>query len=395
MADQTKKMGETKRQHYVPRFVLRGFSADQKTTSVMLLADGRVVQKASIKEQCAEDYFYGAGQSLERSFAKEEAKIAGYLGIRDRATLEAFSEDVLWDFKSFLHYQHARTLAAAERFEHFLASMARSVMLATARLNNEPPDYVRTIENLKVLKNPQVERIWYACKSRPVIADLNIKFIMTERAEGFVVGDHPVVAYNQFAEHHPVLRRFPTITSLAVKGLQYFMPLSSSVVLAAYDPVVYKYGGNSVVCRAGPRDVKFLNAMQAVNSLKCVYFDRKRVQQSDLDELLAKQRSHPSVHKTDISTSPFNVCGDGRLSRFMVSSYRDVRVGAKLSFVKVLDGHSYRDYSGASLPVRSPQLMEIAKAYGEHLDEEFEREQERRKTCEANPDAHQRSDQER
>ena len=35
----TKKKGDTKRQHYVPQFILRKFSADERNTSILRLKD--------------------------------------------------------------------------------------------------------------------------------------------------------------------------------------------------------------------------------------------------------------------------------------------------------------------------------------------------------------------
>jgi hypothetical protein len=48
----------------------------------------------------------------------------------------------------------------------------------------------------------------------------------------------------------------------------------------------------------------------------------------------------------------------------------EVRLGTKLSFIRTIDGHSYEDYEGPSVPIRSQQVMEFANFYGKVLEEE-------------------------
>lgn len=58
--------------------ILRNFSNDGKR--ICLILDGERVDGASIGRQCQEDYFYGSDNILEKSFAKEEDKLAAFLG---------------------------------------------------------------------------------------------------------------------------------------------------------------------------------------------------------------------------------------------------------------------------------------------------------------------------
>jgi hypothetical protein len=52
------KKGETKRQHYVPRMILRNFSTDGKRCSLYILSEGQRVDKVSIANQCYKDYLW-------------------------------------------------------------------------------------------------------------------------------------------------------------------------------------------------------------------------------------------------------------------------------------------------------------------------------------------------
>jgi hypothetical protein len=209
-------------------------------------------------------------------------------------------------------------------------------------------------------------------KAFPILLDIDVKFITTDRIPGFVISDHPVVAYNQFAEHHPILKLYATSTGMALKGLQLFMPASPRMVLAVFDPSTYLYGGKSSVCRAGPNDVVCLNRMQVVNALKCWYFHEDMIDGAILGDLAKARATHPSVYEKTVVTGPMMEREDGKISQMIIAHRNEVRLGAKLTFIRTVDGHSYEDYVGSSVPVRSPVLFEKAREFGRLLEREVE-----------------------
>ena len=363
------RKGETKRQHYVPRMILRNFSKDGKRIS--LVVDGKRIDDVSLRDQCQEDYFYGADQVMEKSFADGEAKMAAFFGDLAPERFANLSDEDVHQLRLFVAYQHARTRGAAEHLSKFTGAFAKQTLRDSLILNKNTEITPEDLESVEIgIQRAQNEAIWLAAKTNPVLFDMNVKFITTARTPGFIIADHPVVAYNQFAEHHPILSRYPTATGLALKGLQLFMPLSPSMVLAVFDPSTYEYGGKSSVCKAGPADVAHLNRMQAVNAHSCFYFDDRRMNDAALDNLAETRRQHPSVYEKHVATSPMIQRQDGTMSRFVAVHHTEVRVGAKLSFIRTIDGHSYEDYEGPSVPIRSREVMEFANAYGKMLEEE-------------------------
>ena len=58
-------MAEKKRQHYVPRFHLKLFSEDGVSINLFNIKTGKIIEKAAIKGQCQEDYFYGKDLKVE------------------------------------------------------------------------------------------------------------------------------------------------------------------------------------------------------------------------------------------------------------------------------------------------------------------------------------------
>jgi hypothetical protein len=265
--------------------------------------------------------------------------------------------------------QHARTRGAAEHLSNFAGAFMKETVRASVVLNKNQDISERDLDQVQIrLTAAQNETIWQATKSMPVLADMAVKFITTDRSTGFVVSDHPVVAYNQFAEHHPVLRYYPTRSALAAKGLQLFMPLSPSMMIAIFDPSTYEYGGKKTVCRAGAADVAFLNRMQAVSAFSCVYFHEARVDEPALSDLTQWRVRHPSVYSKRVQTSPFIRRPDGRISQFVVTYQTEMALGAKLSFVRTTDGHQYTSHDGPCVPVRSPTLLSEAERFGEVLE---------------------------
>lgn len=52
-------MAKNKKQHFVPRFYLRKFSADGRSVNIWNLTNEKRIQGANLKNQCYKDYFYG------------------------------------------------------------------------------------------------------------------------------------------------------------------------------------------------------------------------------------------------------------------------------------------------------------------------------------------------
>jgi hypothetical protein len=211
--------------------------------------------------------------------------------------------------------------------------------------------------------------VWQACTTTVILSDLHAKFLVTDRTPGFVISDHPVALTNHYVEHHLHLKHLLGITGLAAKGLQLFMPLSPSVVLAIFDPGAYEYGGKSLVCRAGPADVAGLNRMQAVTAHRCIYFDPRRMDEEILQEIMHVREKHAPVHTRSALESDFVQRDDGSLSQFVVVSGGEVRLGDKLSFVRLRDHESYHGYPYAYAPVRSQELLELSMLQRQLLDQ--------------------------
>jgi hypothetical protein len=330
------------------------------------LATGKRVADASIAKQCYGDYFYGDDNIIEKSLSNEEANWSTFFGDLDPARLEQLSKNELILIRLFMMYQHARTLGAAEHVNELHGSLARMLLKDKVARDESGKFSPKDIDGLRIrLTNAPNESMWQAVKSMPAFIDLSAKFIYTDRRPGFVLSDNPAVIYNQFVEKNEHLRHFPTSHGLMIKGLQMFMPLSPSMMLALFDPGVYEYGGKKAVCKAGPKDIAFLNRMHSVSASSCLYFDEDRITDEALADLQGVRKRHPSIYE---QKAEFIERDDGGSNRIFFTYRPDIRLGASLSFIRHTDGHSYADHIGAFPPVRSPEQAQLGHDFGEALE---------------------------
>jgi hypothetical protein len=63
---------------------------------------------------------------------------------------------------------------------------------------------------------------------------------------------------------------------------------------------------------------------------------------------------------------------DGKLAKVIHLANRSARFGVRLSFARITDKTSYEGYRLALLPVRSEELVELTKRWGEFMKEKGE-----------------------
>lgn len=348
-------MADKKRQHYVPRLILREFSQDRATTSVLVLDSGDAIHGASINRQCFENYFYGEDGKVEDTLAQIEGLFATLLGDRSPERLEALTDADMLLLTFFVQLQRGRTVAAAEQISEQTDSFLKAALAGDPRLND-----LGDLDQFRIGSDrPQSESLFYAALAWPLLLDLKLKFLVPNGKLGFVVSDDPVILYNQYAEHHPIYRHHPATVGLAMKGLQVFLPLSPRLCFALFDPLSYEYGSpNRRVVSLGLRDVRLLNQMQALNAQECLYFDRSEMNDDDLWALAKARQAGRGWRTARIYKSEEIPEVDGTTSQIIGLSQPSLRVSKKLGCVAALGRGSELD--PPRLPRRSTVLRELA-----------------------------------
>ncbi len=368
-----KKRFSTKKQHYVPRFLLRQFSLDRRSISMLALKSKLRIEEASIAGQCYGDYFYGDDGTMEKAFAKEETEISSFIRNASPSTLEQLTQPQLHALLKFVYWQRVRTQGTVDQLNNQTDAVAKSLLRETVARNPNMKFTQKDLDSVIIkLTNPQSDAIFAASKALPLIFDLSIKFVLSPPGTQFAVSDHPVAACNQFVENDPYLSQRHGWTGMAAKGLQFFLPLSPSVTVAVYDPTTYEYGSpKSLLCRAGVRDVAVLNKLQAVTAVDALYF-AKTFPERLIEELMTERESHRPIRETDVKLGNITKRPDGKESQLMVVSGVNLRLGRKISFVRLLEKTNYRNYIAAIIPIRNEGLLQLSEGFSKYLDEQVE-----------------------
>lgn len=369
-----KKLFSTKRQHYVPRLLLRQFSDDGQSISMVVLKTGHRVEEASIVGQCYGDYFYGNDGSMEKAFGYEETRVGSIIRDTSPSALEKLTQLQLEDLRKFVHWQSARTLGTVNQLNNQTETLVKSLMRAKLARDPIAKFTPKDLDSVVVkLTNPQSDAIFAASKALPIILDLAVKFVMAPPGAEFVISDHPVAACNQFVENDAYLSQRRGWTGLAAKGLQLFLPISPNITLAVYDAATYEYGSpKNLLCHANVHDVALLNKLQAITAVNTLYFARTFSAQL-IEKLRGERESHRPIRETDIRFGNITKRLDGNESQLIAVAGVDVRLGRKFSFVKQLEKRSYRNYEMAIIPLRNKGLVDLSDGFAKYLDEEVEK----------------------
>jgi len=145
-----------KRHHFVPQFVLRGFSADGASVPTFVLETGELHRHASVRGQCAEEYLYGRESHMEDAFAESEGRVAAvlrHLAAEDMSpfageyrahefpeTLAAFQElqaHPLHAVREYVYYQAHRTVASTAALDEAIDAQAKRWLRSDPRLKPE------------------------------------------------------------------------------------------------------------------------------------------------------------------------------------------------------------------------------------------------------------------
>lgn len=381
------KLFATKNQHYVPRLLLRKFSADpvverdRRFISLYILKAGRRVNQASISNECSDDYFYGTDGRLETALGLEEAKISRLIKDLSPEALDNLTGEDLHQFRMFAHWQRARTQAMVNQLNNQADALIKT--LAREQVAHQPDLEISSedIDQVKVtLTHPQLLAMSGASKTIPFVCDLAVKFIQAPPTVEFILSDHPTVACNQFVENNQYLSGRNGWTGMAIKGLQMFLPLSPELTLALYDPTTYEYGSpKSRICSANKRDVALLNKLQAINAVYSLYF-RDSFPDQFLEELRQERELQPPIRDIRVNLGKMTAKPDGTESQVISLSGVNVRLGKKFHFVRQLQTPSYKGYSDVRLPIRDENSYAVYQELSRQFDHEVREKRKRRET---------------
>ncbi len=256
---------EYKSQHFVPQCYLRSFAIDNERRSIGLynIKHNRTVNGASIKNQCAKDYFYdktGALDAVFSGFEGKYAEIVRRLIINDTSNME----DDLNFLRHFSYLQHIRTEAMAKGLALMVTDMADFVFE-----NDAEGRAWATFDPASISQ----DSISNFIATAPYLYGLQDCIVVNNTQNPFITSDNPAVVVNRF--HVQRQGQEQGGAGLLSSGFMLILPLTPRLLFITYDKGVYGTDltkGAAVVARR-TRDVEALNALQVMKASQNLYFD--------------------------------------------------------------------------------------------------------------------------
>ncbi|MFZ6638421.1 DUF4238 domain-containing protein [Undibacterium sp. TC4M20W] len=345
-------MAEKKKQHYVPKFLLRNFSwlPEKKLINIFNLRRKEIFKNGNLKDQCYEDYFYGKDLIAENLLGFVEGgaskiisdMIAG--GICP-ARFSVEHETLL----AFVLLQHARTKHKAESVNLQAEEIAKIALTREGKFSD------KDLENISIrLVQPTDIPLSIAIDGLPLVYDLEIKILINETDKDFIICDNPVVYRNQFLYE----RTISSNIGLACQGLQIFLPISPRHVVILFDKNCYKLGKKNSDCVAilDDRDVVRLNHLQWLNVNENIYFGES-VSSGELFRGHYEIEKYYSKLRPVINQEPEQDIGNGVFRTRLVMGTPEQKMPLSLSFIKQRKSMSPEEKNHEEPLVRDRELI--------------------------------------
>jgi hypothetical protein len=255
------------KQHVVPRFYLRRFSADGKQLNVYNLKRNKSFPGASLKGQCYGRNVYGEGPALEKLLAQMEGDFARVTGAIVETNALPLNLPDHFHLLHFLASQHVRPMGAIDEMNASLDLQMKYILKkqGMSKYSDEEMDLVRIN-----LTNPGAALISAMPKCARAMLDLGMILVIPPASREFITSDHPFILYNTYCEIPPVTRLGGN--GVVCIGAQLFMPLSPRLLLALYDGKIYTTRDQGELHTATERDVDTINFLQAVFAKENLYY---------------------------------------------------------------------------------------------------------------------------
>ena len=254
-----------RRQHYLPKFYLKGFECASGRIHLFSLNSRRPIRNAKLKTQCYKRGFYGADGEIETALSGFENHVAPILqAIRADGLLPGRRTSDWRRILEFVGLQSLRTLKSEHLANQFVDKLIKQIHWRDPRFIEQDLERAQFGFDHAALFLMQ-----HLAARTEGFSDLK-RHVLVANEKSFFASDNPVFLYNQYCEG---IDR--GTTGSVLKGLQVFFPLSPRFCLVLYDPAIYDTGfkagfaGKSI---ASNHDVDALNEMQIIAAHQNVYF---------------------------------------------------------------------------------------------------------------------------
>ena len=248
-------------QHYVPKFILRNFLADDKKDRVSVFAKStRRGFVTAVKNVMAERKFndFRVSDSLMGSIEEgsgriENAVLPLYRRILEEQRLSGSLEEKE-TLALFISFQMLRTRAWRDSFVEMEEQLDEHLQKRGASINQVEGYTPLTDDNLKLLHARSIKES--LPKFTEILSTKDLLLLRAKRGRAFYLGDDPVVLYND-EPRDP----FWGNIGLTVKGIQIYVPLSADMMLAAWCPSILREMEESSSAAHAKLDTAYVNTI--------------------------------------------------------------------------------------------------------------------------------------
>ncbi len=345
-------MAEKKKQHYVPKFLLRNFSwfPEKKLINIFNLRRKEIFKNGNLKDQCYEDYFYGKDLIAENLLGFVEGGVSKIISdMIARGICPARFSVEHETLLAFVLLQHARTKHKAESVNLQAEEIAKIALSREGKFSD------KDLENISIrLIQPTDIPLSIAIDGLPLVYDLEMRILINETDKDFIICDNPVVYRNQFLYE----RTISSNIGLACQGLQIFLPISPRHVVILFDKNCYKLGKKNSDCVAilDNRDVVRLNHLQWLNVDENIYFGES-VSSGELFRGHYETEKYYSKLRPVINQEPDQDIGNGVFRTRLAMGTPEQKMPLSLSFIKQRKSMSPEEKNHEEPLVRDRELI--------------------------------------
>src|SRR6266436_6771105 len=187
-------MPQNKKHHYVPRFYLKRFTANERLINLYNLKAERKILDARLKGQCYRNYLYGQDGPIEKALSHIEGgasqlmrKIDHYKMPPPPGTEDHYLMIV------YLMMQRGRTVYASDTINEMFDKMTKATL----------SDYFKQQKGIDLsefeigIEDSASYALALSMRMYPLLFDMHYKLFVNKTNVEFITSDHPVVLYNQ------------------------------------------------------------------------------------------------------------------------------------------------------------------------------------------------------
>lgn len=273
---------KVKKQHYVPRFLLKKFG-NNDNVNIYDFTKNEVRINQPIEQVFQELYFYGEDNVVEKILGKIEdvaaskitSIIAGHYSSlnMDKTDLIRFINSLLMRTKQSrnrvqkYHYEMQKNNLDEIIFSLLDSSTEEEIEMGLA-LTKDPGDFIYDNDDFRKIAGLSTT---LGILMAECLKDLTFHVLINKSNLPFIISDNPVCVYNPLNEQ---TTNYSLVTDAFIIGTILLLPISQNMYLCAYDSNIYAFHVNQTT-NLVEQDVRWLNLLQAVNSTHAIAFSNK------------------------------------------------------------------------------------------------------------------------